>query len=183
VLSSCRFARRYKGKLIVRFDDTNPSKEKEEYQQAIIEDLAKLEVVPDVGSTLTHNRTLPPTLTLSFLFACPLLRARFARTQIVTYTSDYFEQIREYALDLVREGKAFMDDTPQEAMQAERMARQNSSRRDLSVEDNLKCVHNRRVGGGAGQAFANSVNRARSGTSRSWSPAPPRAPSGACASR
>ena len=88
----------------MRFDDTNPSKEKEEYQQSIMEDLGKLGVFPD----------------------------------IVTYTSDYFEQLRLYALDLIKEGKAFMDDTPQEEMQKERMARQNSSRRGLTVEENLK---------------------------------------------
>ena len=104
VLLNDYYATRYKGKLIVRFDDTNPSKEKEEYQQSIVEDLAKLGVYPD----------------------------------IVTYTSDYFEQLRSYALDLINEGKAYMDDTPQEEMQTERMARQNSKRRGLTIKENLE---------------------------------------------
>ncbi|KAK5654923.1 hypothetical protein OQA88_6679 [Cercophora sp. LCS_1] len=42
----------YKGTLRLRLDDTNPSKEKEEYQDAIIEDLALMGIKPD---TLTYT--------------------------------------------------------------------------------------------------------------------------------
>jgi glutamyl-tRNA synthetase len=53
------YARHYKGKLIVRFDDTNPSKEKQEYEDAIISDLASLEVRPDIVShTSDHFETI-----------------------------------------------------------------------------------------------------------------------------
>ncbi len=38
---------------------------------------------------------------------------------------------------MIREGKAYADDTPQEEMGAERMARKPSRHRDNSVEKNL----------------------------------------------
>jgi glutamyl-tRNA synthetase len=40
----------YKGTLLLRFDDTNPSKEKQEFQDAIIEDLALIGIKPDKTS-------------------------------------------------------------------------------------------------------------------------------------
>lgn len=44
------FAQIYKGQMIVRFDDTNPSKEKCEFEESIIEDLALLGVKGDIMS-------------------------------------------------------------------------------------------------------------------------------------
>ncbi|EUC33350.1 hypothetical protein COCCADRAFT_36814 [Bipolaris zeicola 26-R-13] len=38
---------KYKGKLLLRFDDTNPTKEKQEFQDAIVEDCALLGIKPD----------------------------------------------------------------------------------------------------------------------------------------
>ena len=103
VLMNEYYARRYQGRLIVRFDDTNPSKEKEEFQSSILEDLHALGVSPDV----------------------------------VTYTSDYFPTIQSYALFLINNGLAFMDDTPQEQMQKERMEREESKHRNQSHKDTL----------------------------------------------
>ncbi|CAM6096286.1 unnamed protein product [Calypogeia fissa] len=97
------FAQKYKGRLIVRFDDTNPTKEKDEYVESILSDLETLGVKGD----------------------------------ILTYTSDYFDQLQDMAEKLIREGKAYVDDTPQEQMRKERMDGIESKRRNQSVEENL----------------------------------------------
>lgn len=94
---------KYKGTLICRFDDTNPSKEKEEFQDAIVEDLALMGIKPDKTS----------------------------------YSSDYFEDMYQLCIKLLKEGKAYADDTEQEAMRDERMHGRPSQRRDASVEENL----------------------------------------------
>jgi bifunctional glutamyl/prolyl-tRNA synthetase len=104
VLLNDYYARRYNGRLIVRFDDTNPSKEKEEYQQSIVEDLERLGVKPDM----------------------------------VTYTSDYFGAIQEYAKCMIQNGLAYMDDTPQEQMKTERSERKESKRRGQSPEEAME---------------------------------------------
>ncbi|KAF9117155.1 hypothetical protein BGX27_000004 [Mortierella sp. AM989] len=98
------FADQYKGRLIVRFDDTNPTKEKLEYEHAIKEDLLLIGI----------------------------------DSSVVTYTSDYFDKIYEYALRLIKDGKAYCDTTAQEQMRAERMDGIASQCRDLSVDENLR---------------------------------------------
>ncbi|QFZ29007.1 putative glutamate-tRNA synthetase [Clavispora lusitaniae] len=98
------FAHTYKGKLIIRFDDTNPTKERIEFQDSIIEDLALLGIKGDQ----------------------------------VTYSSDYFGQMYELALKMIKDGNAYCDDTPLEKMREERMVGEPSARRDRSVEENLR---------------------------------------------
>jgi len=98
------FARHYEGKLIVRFDDTNPSKEKQEFEDSILEDLKMLNIVPDQ----------------------------------VTHSSDYFDLLTQYAIQMIKEGNAYVDDTQQEQMRKERMDGIASKCRNLSVEENLK---------------------------------------------
>ncbi|KAF8820584.1 glutamate-tRna ligase [Cardiosporidium cionae] len=46
------YATLYEGKMIIRFDDTNPAKEKMEFEESIMEDLKMLEVFPD---SVTHT--------------------------------------------------------------------------------------------------------------------------------
>ncbi|EPS37756.1 hypothetical protein H072_8557 [Dactylellina haptotyla CBS 200.50] len=98
------FANMYKGKMIVRFDDTNPSKEKQEYQDSILEDLSLLGIHGDQ----------------------------------ITYTSNYFKELFDYCVQMLKEGKAYCDDTPQEQMRDERFKGIASSKRDVSVADNLQ---------------------------------------------
>lgn len=98
------FARRYKGKLIVRFDDTNPSKENMEFESSIIEDLALMGIKPDATS----------------------------------HTSDYFDEIYRLAIQLIKQGDAYADDTEQELMRAQRADGVASARRDATVEENLE---------------------------------------------
>lgn len=94
---------KYKGTLLCRFDDTNPTKEKEEFQDAIVEDLALMGIKPDKTS----------------------------------FTSDYFEEIYQYGLQIIKQGDAYADDTEQEVMREERMNGIASKHRDDSVADNL----------------------------------------------
>ncbi|KAG8735795.1 hypothetical protein FRC12_017912, partial [Ceratobasidium sp. 428] len=98
------FAKMYEGKLIVRFDDTNPSKERSEFEETILEDLELLEIKPD----------------------------------ILTHTSDYFDKLYEYAVQLLKVGKGYADDTGVEQMREERTNGIASKNRDASVEENLK---------------------------------------------
>ncbi|XP_024390713.1 glutamate--tRNA ligase, cytoplasmic [Physcomitrium patens] len=98
------FAQKYKGRLIIRFDDTNPAKEKDEFVESILQDLDTLGVKGDV----------------------------------ITYTSDYFPQLMEMCEKLIKEGKAYVDDTEREQMQLERKAMIESKCRNQTVEENLK---------------------------------------------
>jgi glutaminyl-tRNA synthetase len=66
------------------------------------------------------------------------------------YASDYFEQLYEWAEHLVRVGKAYVDDTPPEAMRSQRGTLtepgQNSPFRYRSVDENLDLLRRMRAG-------------------------------------
>ncbi|KAB7496947.1 Bifunctional glutamate/proline--tRNA ligase [Armadillidium nasatum] len=98
------YQKAFKGKLVMRFDDTNPDKEKADFEKEIIHDVKLLEVEPDKFS----------------------------------FTSDYFDQMLEMCESLLKNGKAYVDDTDAETMKKEREERKESKNRNNSVEQNLK---------------------------------------------
>ncbi|SPX62084.1 glutamate--tRNA ligase family protein [Legionella feeleii] len=70
----------------MRFDDTNPIKEEEEYVNAIIDDVKWL----------------------GFKW-CD-----------ITHSSDYYQQLYDYAVDLIKQGKAYVDSLSMEEIRAYR---------------------------------------------------------------
>src|ERR1700761_9323919 len=74
----------------------------------------------------------------------------FAWGEHLYYASDYFEQLYEWAEHLIRTGKAYIDDTPPEAMRSQRGTLtepgQNSPFRYRSVEENLDLFRRMRQG-------------------------------------
>lgn len=102
-------AKKYDGLFNLRYDDTNPVKEDNEYVESIYEDLKWLGAEPTGG---------------------------------VYYGSDYFDRCYEYALKLIRDGKAYVCDLTAEEMREYRgtltVPGRNSPWRDRSVEENLE---------------------------------------------
>jgi len=105
------------GRCHLRFDDTNPAKEEQEYIDAIERDVRWLGF--DWGTHLYH-------------------------------ASDYFEQLYTWAEDLIRAGKAYVDDQTPEQMRANRGTLtepgKNSPFRDRSVDENLDLFRRMRAG-------------------------------------
>lgn len=101
-------AQDYNGRCHLRFDDTNPVKEEDEYVAAIKEDVAWLGF--DWGEHLY-------------------------------FASDYFETLYQYALQLIRAGKAYVDSQTAEEMRTNRgtltVPGVNSPYRERGVAENL----------------------------------------------
>lgn len=110
-------AEEFGGRCHLRFDDTNPTKEEQEYIDAIERDVRWLGF--DWGKHLYH-------------------------------ASDYFEQLYQWAEDLIRDGKAYVDDQSQDEMRASRGTLtepgRNSPFRDRTVEENLDLFRRMRAG-------------------------------------
>src|SRR5437588_1597798 len=110
-------AEEFGGRCHLRYDDTNPTKEDQEYIDAIDRDVRWLGF--DWGRHLYH-------------------------------ASDYFEQLYAWAEDLIRAGKAYIDDQSQEQMRATRGTLTepgtNSPFRERSVEENLDLFRRMRAG-------------------------------------
>ncbi len=93
----------------VRMDDTNPTKEETEYVDSIMADVHWL-----IDGWADRN-----------LGGAPL------------YASDYFDKLYEYAVDLVRKGKAYVDDMSPEETDEYRRIGKESSFRNRAIEENL----------------------------------------------
>ena len=110
-------AERYKGICNLRFDDTNPSKEEEEYVNSIIEDVKWLGF--DWGKS-------------------------------PYYASDYFEQMYNYAVQLIKKGKAYVCSLSAEETREYRgtltEAGKESPYCSRSVEENLDLFEKMRKG-------------------------------------
>ena len=110
-------ASKYSGKCNLRFDDTNPSKEEEEYVQSIMEDVRWL---------------------------------GFDWEDRVYYSSEYFDQLYEYAVRLIKKGKAYVDALSAEQIREYRGTLtepgRNSPHRDRAVEENMDLFARMRAG-------------------------------------
>jgi len=109
-------ARDFNGKCNLRFDDTNPEKEDEEYVRVIEEDVRWLGFE---WSRLCH-------------------------------ASDYFEQLYNYAIELIKQGKAYVDSLSAEQIREYRGSLtepgKESPDRSRSIEENLELFKKMRAG-------------------------------------
>ncbi|HLH86813.1 MAG TPA: glutamine--tRNA ligase/YqeY domain fusion protein [Xanthobacteraceae bacterium] len=110
-------AAEFGGHCNLRYDDTNPTKEDQEYIDAIERDVRWLGY--DWGQNLFH-------------------------------ASDYFERLYGWAEDLIRAGKAYVDDQTQDQIRENRGTLTEPGRpspfRDRSVEENLDLFRRMRAG-------------------------------------
>ena len=110
-------AREFGGRCHLRFDDTNPTKESQEYVDSIIDTVRWLGY--DWGKHLY-------------------------------YASDYFEQLYEWAVQLIKAGRAYVDELTQEQISEYRGTLTEPGRespyRNRSVEENLDLFARMRAG-------------------------------------
>jgi glutaminyl-tRNA synthetase len=107
---------KYNAPVNLRFDDTNPAKEEQEYVDAIKKDVAWL------GYKWENE----------------------------LYSSDYFQQLFDWAILLIKDGKAYIDSQPSEEMRTQKgtptEAGTNSPFRNRSVEENLDLFERMKAG-------------------------------------
>ena len=110
-------ADKYGGRCHMRFDDTNPAKEEEEYVESILQDVRWLGW--DWGEHLY-------------------------------FASDHFDKLHDFAVDLIKKGKAYVDDLDQEQIRKYRGTLTEpgveSPFRDRSVDDNLSLFRGMKEG-------------------------------------
>ena len=68
----------------------------------------------------------------------------------ISHTSDHFDHLEGVARAMIAAGNAYMDDTPREEMQRQRMAREESARRSATAAENAARFELMLAGGAAG---------------------------------
>ena len=140
-------AREFGGICNLRMDDTNPTKEDVEYVDSIQEDVnwlirdwadVRLGLKPQgktAGAVTSHGK---PDFYLPPIFGTSEEERKHSDTKLEPfYASDYFDQIYAYAVELIKRGKAFVDDLTPEETDEYRRAGKESPWRNRSVEENL----------------------------------------------
>ncbi len=148
-------AREFGGICNLRMDDTNPTKEDVEYVESIMEDVRWL-----ISGWADQNIAMKPagkTPELSEangkqdFFMAPVIaptagESRPAVSVEPFYASDYFDQIHEYAVQLIRKGKAYVDDLTPEDTDIYRQQGKDSPFRNRPVEESLDLFARMRAG-------------------------------------
>ena len=131
-------AHEFGGVCNLRMDDTNPTKEDVEYVDSIQEDVNWL-VAGWAGDNLGLKEKGKTPEVISSNGKTDFFLAPVSKPVATEpfYASDYFDQLYEYAVLLIKKGKAFVDDlTPEETDEYRRNAKE-SPWRNRSVEENL----------------------------------------------
>ena len=106
------FAKSKNGICYMRFDDTNPTKEKQEYIDSILEDVKWLGHSP----------------------------------YKITYTSDYFDQLYEFAVVMIKKDKAYICELDEITMRKDRYDCIDSPYRNRPIEESLKLFDEMKLG-------------------------------------
>ncbi|MFN7138271.1 MAG: glutamine--tRNA ligase/YqeY domain fusion protein [Limisphaerales bacterium] len=146
-------AREFGGVCNLRMDDTNPTKEEVEYVQSIQEDVRWLISgwADDKLGLKTHGQT-PEQKDVNGKadYYLPATVGKVAGQFEPFYASDYFDQLFEYAVQLIKKGKAYVCDlSPKETDEyrgAPDRPGKESPWRNRSVEENLDLFNRMRTG-------------------------------------
>jgi glutaminyl-tRNA synthetase len=154
-------AREFGGICNLRMDDTNPAKEENEYVESIREDVNWL--VRDWADHVLGLKAAGQTCAVQQIegkrdFCLKALNAvaddpeathRFSEAAVEAdpfFASDYFDQMFEYALELIAKGKAYVDDLSPEETDSYRIAGKESPFRGRSSNENRALFDQMRSG-------------------------------------
>jgi glutaminyl-tRNA synthetase len=143
-------AHEFGGVCNVRMDDTNPAKEEVEYVDSILADTKWLiNGWADDNLGLKPTGKTPDTELAGEKPDFHLSAIRNPKSEISVepfHASDYFDQFYEYALQLVRKGKAYVCDmTPEETDEYRRLGKECPSR-NRSIDENLDLLARMKAG-------------------------------------